>query len=191
MRFLDGDPRLHLRVAQIAAQWNQFAGLRFEFNNAPGAPIRVSFTPGPSWSYIGTDALDPSIGPDEPTLNFGWLTPATPNEEVQRVVLHEFGHALGLIHEHQSPQAQIPWNRDAVYAYYSGPPNFWTPAEVEANLIQRYAVEHTNASDFDPTSIMLYPIPPEFTDGTFQISWNRTLSKLDQTHIAKIYPNQP
>ncbi len=46
----------------------------------------------------------------------GWLEPDTPNDEYRRVVLHEFGHALGGIHEHQSPASGvIPWDKPKVY----------------------------------------------------------------------------
>jgi hypothetical protein len=39
--------------------------------------------------------------------------------------VHEFGHALGLIHEHQNPNRAIQWNRDAVINDLQGPPNNW------------------------------------------------------------------
>ncbi len=51
-------------------------------------------------------------------MNFGWFDDSTPDNEFSRTVIHEFGHALGCVHEHSSPAATIPWNRDAVYAYY-------------------------------------------------------------------------
>ncbi len=188
VRFLGGDSRLHSRIARIAGQWTRYAHVRFIFDQAVDAPIRVSFVRGASWSYIGTDALDPSLTPDDPTVNFGWFTPATPNDELQRVVLHEFGHVLGLIHEHQSPAAAIPWDRDAVYAYYAGPPNYWSKAQVDHNVFARYDQDQTNASVFDPASIMLYPIPLEFTQGKLTVGWNRTLSAVDRAFIAQLYP---
>lgn len=188
IRFLGGDPRVHSRIERIANQWTHHAHIRFVFDNAADATIRIGFIPGASWSYIGTDALDPTISPDMPTMNFGWLTPATPNDELQRVVLHEFGHALGMIHEHQSPAAEIPWDREAVYKYYAGPPNYWTRAQVDLNIFARYSHEQANASQFDRASIMLYPIPAEFTDGQLTIGWNRTLSKLDREFIRILYP---
>ena len=54
-------------------------------------------------------------------MNYGWLEPDTELREYQRVVRHEFGHALGMIHEHQNPaaQGQIPWDKPKVYAYYA------------------------------------------------------------------------
>jgi hypothetical protein len=188
IRFLGGDPRLYGRIERLAAQWMQVANVRFVFDNAPDAVIRIAFERGASWSYIGVDALDPTIRPDQPTMNFGWFTPATPNDELQRVVLHEFGHALGLVHEHQSPNAAIPWDHDAVLRFYGGPPNFWSADQVEHNIFERYNHELANAGAFDPASIMLYPIPPEFTNGKLSVGWNRTLSPKDREFIALLYP---
>lgn len=188
VRFLDGDPRLQAKVAAHAAEWCRHGAIQLVFDNASDSPLRVSFTPGASWSLLGADALHPSIGPDDPTLNFGWLTPAIPNDEFAAVVLHEFGHALGLIHEHQSPAAAIPWDREAVYAFYAGAPNFWTRDEIDRNIFARYAATETNSSQFDPLSIMSYPIPNEFTRGEFHSGVNRTLSTTDKTHFGQLYP---
>ncbi len=189
VRFLDGDVGVQQKVIHFAQEWTAVANLHFGFGDHPTAEIRISFQQPGSWSFIGTDAL--GVPADEPTMNFGWLTPGTPNDEVRRVVLHEFGHALGLIHEHQSPAATIPWNRAAVYDYYEGPPNHWSRQEVEANLFQTYDTESTQHSAFDMHSIMLYPIPPEFALGGFSVSWNQTLSPLDKAYIAAWYPFPP
>jgi hypothetical protein len=177
-------------VEQIAHTWEQFANIKFLFDDDPEAEIRISFVHDPgSWSYLGTDAL--AIPKDQPTMNFGWLKPNTHNIEYNRVVTHEFGHALGAIHEHQSPAAQIPWNKPAVYRYYAGPPNFWPPAKVDVNLFQKYDQTITQFSEFDPASIMLYPIPKDLTDGVFEVGWNNELSDSDKTFIASIYPAEP
>jgi hypothetical protein len=103
-------------------------------------------------------------------------------------VLHEFGHALGCIHEHQHPDAGIPWDRQAVLRYYTGPPNNWPPDKVESNLFKRYTKPQTQFSDFDRESIMLYPVDESFTIGDFQVGWNKKLSKTDKEFIGAIYP---
>ena len=55
--------------------------------------IRISFEKDSgAWSLIGKDALDESKS--NATMNFGWLDVAT--------VIHEFGHLLGMVHEHQN-----------------------------------------------------------------------------------------
>ena len=186
VRFLDGEPQVQNRLESFAHQWSDYANIKFDFGADPNAEIRISFAQAGSWSYIGTDAL--SIPKNQPTMNFGWLTMATPNDEYSRVVIHEFGHALGCIHEHQNPATDIPWNKEAVYDYYAGPPNNWTRMQTDINLFTRYSATLTQFSQFDPESIMLYPIPNEFTIGDFEVGWNRVLSSADKQFVATLYP---
>jgi hypothetical protein len=186
VRFLGGEPDVHARVAEIAARWMDHANVRFEFGARGDAVIRIAFTPGASWSLVGIDAQ--AVRGEEATMNFGWLTAEASPEDYERVVLHEFGHALGCIHEHQSPAAGIPWNRRAVLDLYTAPPYEWTPEEVEQNIFSTYAAEITQFTAFDRESIMLYPIPRELTDGVFEAPWNTKLSATDVEFIGTIYP---
>ncbi len=190
--FLDGDARVQDKVAAIAQEWSKYANIQFDFCDDPDAELRISFQQPGSWSYIGTDAL--MIKPPNPTINFGWLTPDTDDEEYTRVVLHEFGHALGMIHEHQNPANEIPWNRPVVMQYYMGPPNYWRADQVETNIFQAYAEDHTKFTDFDLYSIMRYPIPREhLADPSWAaehpVDWqNYQLSDTDKRFIAECYP---
>ncbi len=142
--FLDGEPEVHQKVEHYARQWNPYANIGFEFGEFDDADIRISFLHPGSWSYIGVDAR--AIDPPEPTMNYGWLYPETADDEYRRVVLHEFGHALGAIHEHSSPGVAIPWNRQAVYDSYTGPPNNWTREQVDINLFKLYEEDVTQYS---------------------------------------------
>lgn len=186
VRFLNGDPIVHQKIAAVAQQWSQYANIRFEFGNDPDAEIRISCQPGGSWSYLGTDAL--GIAPDQPTMNYGWLRPDSSNEDYSSVVLHEFGHALGCIHEHQHPEVGIPWNREAVYRYYMGPPNNWPREQVDSNLFELYSRDITQFSQFDPRSIMHYPVPKELTTNGFEVGWNIYLSETDKAFMGAVYP---
>lgn len=184
--FLDGDPGVQSRVRDRAQEWSGYGNIRFEFTDDSEADIRISFQEEGSWSYLGTDALGIDAG--EATMNYGWLTPDSDDEEVSRVVLHEFGHALGCIHEHQHPEVAIPWDKEAVYRFYAGPPNHWSKEDVDHNLFQAYDREQTQFSQFDKDSIMLYAIPDELTIGAYSVGWNRQLSGTDKDYIGRVYP---
>ena len=190
VRFMGGHPTVHAKVIEYAQRWSQFANVTFVFGNDLNADIRISFdlTDG-SWSYLGTDAL--SLAANRPTMNYGWLTPETEDEEYSRVVQHEFGHALGCIHEHQHPQQGIPWDKQAVYNYYMGPPNNWPKSQVDSNIFAKYGTTSTNFSAFDRQSIMLYAIPEALTIGTYSVGWNRDVSDTDKSFIGTMYPKAP
>jgi len=190
VRFLDGSAKQRAKVEAQAHGWEPYEKIGFVFGSDPAAELRVSFVADPgSWSAIGTDALvADAYPPDKPTMNFGWLRDDTDDEEYARVVLHEFGHALGAIHEHQNPSAAINWNKKAVYDYYMAPPNNWTQDQVDWNLFHRYSASSTNASSFDPKSIMAYWIPKEFTTDGFSVSENAALSDADKSFIGQWYP---
>ncbi len=185
--FLDGDPEVQARVEAIAKEWEQVANLRLVFGRDRDAEIRVSFAQeGFSWSAIGTDALTTERG--EPTMNFGWLDRQTGEREYQRVVRHEFGHALGMGHEHQSPAAagKIPWDRPAVYRYYAR--QAWSEADVDHNIFDVYSEDSTNFTTYDPTSIMQYPIPDSLTIGSYSVGFNTELSTMDRQFMRLQYP---
>jgi hypothetical protein len=193
--FLDGSPTQRKRVRQKAVEWLDYANLKFEFKQSTKAEIRISFNADPgSWSGIGTDCLSTEAFPkDEPTMNFGWLEDDTDDEEYRRVVVHEFGHAIGAVHEHQVPEGGIKWNLPAVYSYFSGPPNNWSKEEIDFNVIQKYSVNQLNGTAFDKKSIMLYRFPAQFilapkslaATGTNE---NTDLSTNDKKFVRKMYP---
>ena len=186
--FNGGSAHLRERIQYYANQWTNYANLRFQFQDGwYNADIRISFQRGGSWSMVGTDAYYASSS--RATMNFGWLTDHSNEGEIRRVVLHEFGHALGLHHEHQHPTNSIPWNRPAVYDYYATH-NGWDRYRVDAQVFQRYSTTQTQYSHYDPNSIMHYPIPNRLTHGDYEVQWNNTLSHTDKEFIQQVYPGR-
>jgi hypothetical protein len=190
-RFLDGSTRMKRKVESIAHQWEDHANLRFKFVTSGTAEIRISFhADSGSWSAVGRDALNSRYFPlHQPTMNYGWLRDSTDDDEYSRVVLHEFGHAIGCVHEHQSPKFTRKWNEKAVKRYFQGPPNFWTEDDIQHNVLSKYSSSGVSASEFDPQSIMLYHFDGAlFADGRGPTNSNTRLSQRDITMIKGMYP---
>lgn len=186
--FLDGTPQQQALVKQYAVEWvTDLANLKFSWVNDPAnSEIRISFKFKGSWSVIGTTCR--TVAKNQATMNFGWLTPTVTPQEAKRVILHEFGHALGLIHEHQNPDGGIQWNKPAVTADLSGPPNNWDTATIEHNMFEAYAKKDINGTKLDQASVMLYPIPSTWTVNGFSAGTNLQLSPTDRSFIKKQYP---
>lgn len=150
------------------------------------ADIRIAFDPnGGAWSLLGTDCLDESDVTVE-TMNFGWFDVPT--------TLHEFCHALGMVHEHQNPAGKvINWAVDRVLMWAKESQG-WDEATTKNNIINRYKMDQINGSRFDPKSIMLYFFPSDLVnndqgkccgDGTNQ---NLQFSPFDVLFLNKNYP---
>lgn len=156
--------------------------LKFVFvpDNTASALVRIDFDPNKgSWSLLGTDC---KYNKDTPTMNFGWFNVGT--------VLHEFGHALGMIHEHQNPRGKkIQWDKDKVYAWAQQTQG-WSKDETDNNILNAYDIDRINGSEFDPLSVMLYFFPGSLTTDNKGTQQNLRFSATDVLWISKMYPNE-
>jgi Astacin (Peptidase family M12A)/Bacterial pre-peptidase C-terminal domain len=181
VRFIGGTAEQQAKAREQALWWTQFANLRFDFNNAPDAEIRVSFDPNDgAWSYIGTD--NRGIPLNQATMNLGFMDGGTAG--------HEFGHAIGLAHEHQNPAGGIEWNEATVIHDLSGPPNNWNEAQIRHNVLDKYRVDQIKGTAFDPDSIMLYFFPGSWVKSGVGTHANEVLSGVDKSYVAsaEAYP---
>lgn len=181
VQFLGGTAPQRAKATEQALWWSKVANLKFVFGNDPQAEIRVTFdqTDG-AWSYVGLDCAE--IPFSQPTMNLGFLDGGT--------AAHEFGHAIGLAHEHSSPFGGIQWNESKVIADLSGPPNNWTVDQIRHNVFFKYAADQVKGTSFDPKSIMLYFFPDTWVTTGQGTSRNDALSATDKTFIGSVegYP---
>jgi serralysin len=185
--FMGGTREVIDRIKRHAKTWMEYANITFDFKQRrKPADVRISFdTNDGSWSYVGTDIL--TKDKEEPTMNFGWLSPTLDDIEFRQVVLHEFGHTLACIHEHERPDNGIPWDKPKVYAYYKRTDG-WSRDEVDSQVFEVYDESMIRANKLDKKSIMMYAVPNALTKGNFEIPWNDHLSVADKTFIGKMYP---
>jgi len=162
--------------------------------------VRISFNPkGGCNSKIGIGSL--SVEKTVKTMNFSWFDVGT--------VLHEFGHLLGFIHEHQSPLyggiTNDLWKEPQLLRYFK--PyllEMGIDPVKQADRVRRDEYLTTNiysgkyeagrdvgGSDFDIYSIMLYSFPSNvFVGDRFPkgLRQNSILSFNDVKTAAEMYP---
>lgn len=206
--FMDGTPAQHEFVVQAAQAWVETgAGIRFDFgggrrnyciNDTAENPstIRITLRGTKNYSLIGREAfLERFRGKETMAIGFDLAT----SPAYRRViVLHEFGHALGLLHEHLNPAASClaELRSEYIYAKLTPPRGKLTREEVDRDFLAmlRGAPDIEN-SRFDAKSIMIYAIPDDYfidpANATCKVAQPSGLSDLDADEIRRHYPTDP
>lgn len=214
--FFEGSKETRAAIAKIASQWaHKEMGITLDFGkmsnprmcdaNSGGRPnhIRVGFRQPGYWSMVGQGSVV-YAKPEEQSMNFEDFDKIPADQlatawdgYAKGTIVHEFGHALGFQHEHQSPagncDAEYDWAH--IYEYMAGPPNNWPKEQVDYNM--RMATQPTlMMTNFDPDSVMLYVFPADFyTNGEqspcFHAQPNNSISRADRVTVNYMYPSDP
>ena len=166
-------------------------------SNIDESDVRISFIKDlGAFSLLGTEAL--TAPKNIITMNLGWIDKDDSNTDsvpilvgTGVVVVHEFGHMLGMIHEHQRPKEPMNWNKEIVYKSLGGPPNNWSREEVDNQIFKQWDINTLNSSNFDKHSVMEYIFPNNFFTSPPNLTPTKYLSNLDIIWVNKIYPGKP
>jgi hypothetical protein len=183
-------------IANTIQTWTQYAHVTFKFlDEASTEDAEIRIRVGDSsdnigaYSAIGTQAL--TIPAYKHTMSLpvshylSALAGKIPMKVVTRTILHEFGHALGLTHEHQRGDVPFEWNKPFIYSVYETVG--LTKDQIDRNLFEVF--DGDKSAQYDPNSIMNYAFSPKFfMDCVTRITLTYDLSSGDIDFIGKMYP---
>lgn len=229
-----GDESLHRQIAQVAALWTQHGNIGLDFGYVPNrgyrawsptdaeyaAQIRIGFDEPGYFSCIGNDSVSRDCAtPQLSSMNLSGFDRRLP-ADWRRIVLHAFGHALGLEHEagtsDEPCDAELRWEDDAgyvstvdgrghpvadgdgrrpgIYTILGAPPRHWPRDIVDVNLRQLVRC-HTCDGAGDDGSIMRFQwaswMLVEESGGRCVLPRGDELSGLDRERLARFYPRHP
>jgi hypothetical protein len=189
VNFIDGSEFQKDAVKKFASEWLAPSGtdkVEFLFGSPERRHIRVLFNTQLNQSSLGREAL--LLEDPQPTMYLGDVRPGIAPDRMAAVIRHEFGHALGMRHEHQHPPGGINWNRDVVTRYYTQFPG-WTAEKVKDYVFDAYTDSSymcVGAPQFDSKSIMMYPIPPGWAQNIV-VPYNINIDPSDFQCIKIVY----
>ena len=203
--FINGKnyPKHVALVKEVVQEWEKYAKVSFTFpsdwDEESPPEVRVYFSNNGYWSYIGRDVLEVIQGdnkPDNPKLTMNlrpdYLKEEGAEADFRGTILHEFGHTLGFIHEHQRLDANISYDLPKLYEYYESEFQ-WNITKVDEQV---FLLEEDKGQDFavnafDTKSIMMYAVPAQVLKaGSTPIPRNNVLSDGDKEWAARIYPKE-
>ncbi|KAF9461765.1 hypothetical protein BDZ94DRAFT_793309 [Collybia nuda] len=186
-RFTDGHANQQAKVTKVIPEWSRYANITFKLvSNA--ALLRISFKNVlECWSCIGPDSQKTTINVPY-TMALGAvskLPDTTPGDRA--LILHQFGHVLGLVHEHMCPGETdaVSLKEGAILKH----PSFQDSGPLTSDHLGVYNNSSvTNYVSPDLSSVMIFSMPGDLNEGNFTIEPNVELSPLDKAFMVINYP---
>ncbi len=207
VKFLNGNDRYQQYVREVAAEWEKYADVKFNFiTDDQPAMIRIGFDyvrgMRSSWALTGTDHMQKYGNQNEATVHFAeW---ARTSEAVRRSdVLRAFGQVLGLELEFRHPDFEPEWITDAdgnideltIREYWESELNeliSWEELrKVVLEPLSSQAFSISKTETYDPKSVMAWPFLERIIQNIaiveFPEDYNTELSEMDKAFIGQLY----
>lgn len=189
-------PGLYRDLLSLAGRWTLYGSIKFvRTKKKSQANIGVELVRGGGMSsYVGIQSQvkcdkgipSMSLDPDWGMVKGFMQGESSTDRRVKRAVRHEFGHAIGFIHEHQREDRPFHWNINWMKANVDLLGGSWP--SVEANYVQAYSMNGLNYTPFDYDSVMCYDWPQKATLELVKTERKNYLSQLDRQKMGQIYP---
>jgi hypothetical protein len=205
--FLDGTDDQKREVESYAWEWVERAGLpiRWVFGDESRQNIRIRFSDEGdtvnNWSWPGNRASRRSHAdlskPDQTSMLLNVYHQKAKREERRQTTLHEFGHALGLMHEQLHPDSGFNFREDVIVKEMKERgwcrPDEDCLTKVRRQITEPATPDHAcrGAPQYDEKSIMHYPIPERWLNRGKVTFRNSDLSKGDLNCVQSLYLAEP
>lgn len=198
--FLTGTPEEKQLIKKYASIWTQYANMDFNFYDSlldlprgQKAHIRILIAQRDENASIGGDSY---VGTDanyrrnnDSTMRI-YISKKEMPSQLRGIVLHEFGHAIGLQHEHQHPEREFSYDQEKILTTCST--QGISESQCKFMHLDTFSTRDHDTYAYDPNSVMHYPLPREGVVNASEAAFtsSSTLSLLDKVGIAKVYPGR-
>jgi hypothetical protein len=181
--FINGSRSLHEKVMQIGNEWSKYANIKFLERETGQSNIRIIFNDsGLLATAVGI--INNQIPQDEPTCYIDTSSFRTVSI-FKSIVLHTFGHLIGLQHENVVPLNGRKWNDSALHRYSKT--HEWDESDLQRQIIEPYSTSVSNSLVADRRSVMYYTPEEDWVNEKVS-PLNDSLSIMDKTIAGLSYP---
>lgn len=102
------------------------------------------------------------------------------------LTIHEFGHALGMMHEMRNPKIDLTWIVSALQQKYaSGNIN------IQTQILKPLDIDKVRALPFDKNSVMAYPLSGKYNKEGIDIMPSQEYTDIDKEWLRLTYGDTP